>query len=79
MNAIHCYLLGSQDCIEDAEPFNTQGEALRSFRRTAEELAGYGQQHEASIHYAKTLDDLHEYPDLVLSLGKYGGLKMEKT
>lgn len=53
--------------------------AIGEYRAAMEELASYGQPIEASIHIAKDRDSIDEYPDLVLSPGPRGGVKIEST
>ena len=53
--------------------------AIGEYRATMEELARYGQPIEASIHIAKDRDSIDEYPNLVLSPGPRGGVKIEST
>lgn len=53
--------------------------AIGEYRATMEELARYGQPIEASIHVGRCWDEVHEYPDLVLSPGPRGGVKVETT
>lgn len=74
-----CYLREGSDYLEDATRFNTIADAKESFRRAAKDLDRYGQKHEATIHIADTMDEVVEYPDYVLSLGKRGGLVCERT
>ena len=74
-----CYLREGSDYLEDAVRYHTISDAKASFMTTAQELDRYGQKHEAAIHIADTLDEVVEYPDYVLSLGKRGGLVCERT
>ena len=74
-----CYLREGSDYLSEARKFNTIGNAKETFRRSAEELEGYGQKHEATIHVAESKDELAEYPDYVLSLGPNGGLVCERA
>jgi len=64
--------------VTDADGYDSKAAACRAFRFTAEELAEYGQQVEASLHIAKTAADVVEYPDYVLSLGPRGGLVCDR-
>jgi len=61
------------------EQFNSIGDAKASFLETARELDRYGQSITASLHIAKSEDEIQEYPDFVLSLTKRGNLKCEST
>ena len=54
-------------------------DAKEEFLRTARELDRFGQTVEASLHIAKSKDLINEYPDYVLSLGKFGGLRCERA
>lgn len=65
------------DYLDDAKPYATKQAAIEAYAETARELARYGQTTEASIHVAESFDDLQEYPDFALSLGKRGGVKIE--
>ena len=72
-----CFLREGSDYLEDARRMPSLAAAKEEFRLAAEELIGYGQPHEATIHIAKTKEELVEYPDFVLSLGPRGGLRCE--
>lgn len=74
-----CFLREGSDYLADANEYQTLEAAKRSFRVGAEELAKYGQTLEASIHIARSIDEVHEYPDYVLSLGPRGGLVCERA
>lgn len=73
------FLRIDNDYLEDSKAFNTKGGAVAFFRRTATELAQYGQECTASIHIAPRKNDVVEYPDFVLSLGVRGGVHIEKA
>jgi len=75
------FLLIGSDLITDladADAYDTKAAACRAYMRTAEELADYGQDIEASLHIAPSADAVAEYPDFVLSLGPRGGLICER-
>lgn len=73
------FLRIDNDYLEDAKAFNTKTGAVAYFRRTAQELAQYGQECSATIHIAPRPDDVAEYPDFVLSLGSRGGVHIERA
>jgi hypothetical protein len=73
------FLRIDNDYLKDSKAFNTKSGAVAFFRRTATELARYGQACTASIHIAPRMDDVVEYPDFVLSLGVRGGVRIENT
>lgn len=64
--------------VKDSDGYDSKAAACRAYMRTAEELADYGQDIEASLHIAKTADEVAEYPDFVLSLGPRGGLVCDR-
>lgn len=74
-----CFLRMGDDYLEDATRCHSIRDAIEEYREVAEELNGYEQKIEASIHIAKTMDEVAEYPDYVLSLGPRGGVKVETT
>lgn len=61
------------------EPFDTIGDAKRDFVDAATQLAGFGQTLRASLHIAKTVEAVSDYPDYVLSLGPRGALRCDRT
>ena len=67
------------DYLEDAKAFQTKTGAIAYFRRTAQELANYGQSCEATIHIAPRKSDVVEYPDFILALGSRGGVQVSKA
>lgn len=73
-----CFLRMANDYLEEAEKCSSIAGAVRAFEHTARELARYGQYTEAAIHIAKTLDEVVEYPDYVLSLGPRGGVRKQR-
>ena len=68
----------ANDYLEDAEKCSSIAGAVRAFEHAARELAGYGQEIEASIHIAKIRGEVVEYPDYVLSLGPRGGVRKQR-
>jgi hypothetical protein len=74
-----CYLRMGNDYLEDATRFRSIGAAADHFHWHAQQLARYDQRIEASIHIADNMDEVVEYPDLVLKLGPRGGLRKERT
>ena len=54
-------------------------EATEYYRAAAVELDKYGQKIEATVHLANCENEIHEYPDYVLSLNKLGGVTRERT
>ena len=73
-----CYLLYT-GLYNEFEVQASVKAAKADFLSTARELDRFGQSIEASLHIAKSKDLINEYPDYVLSLGKFGGLKCERT
>ena len=61
------FLRIGDDYLEDAKPHHTLAKAKAAYRDVAKELDRYGQSICATIHMARTLDDVAEYPDFVLS------------
>jgi hypothetical protein len=76
MKALY-FLRIDNDPLELARFYKSRAAALQVFRAIAEELAGYGQSCSATIHMAPSISELAEYPDMVLSLGPRGGLRVE--
>jgi len=72
------YLRIGSDYLEDAKRYASKSASVAAFLEVARELDRYGQRIEASLHYARTKAELVEYPDLILSLGPRGGLKIER-
>lgn len=68
------FLRIDNDSLDDARPFNTLRGAKFRFRTVASELAQYGQDCVATVHYARRRSELQEYPDYVLELGPRGGV-----
>ena len=62
-----CFLRIGDDCLEDATQHKSLAQAEAAYRKVAEELGRYGQAIEATIHIAKTIDEVVEYPDFVLT------------
>jgi hypothetical protein len=62
-----CFLRIGEDCLEEATQHKSLAQAESAYRKVAEELGQYGQSIEATIHIAKTLDEVAEYPDFVLT------------
>lgn len=73
-----CYLRMGSDYLEDAVKYPTKKAAVEAYRKTAEELARYGQKIEASLHYATCDEELAEYPDYLLELSPRGGVRVTK-
>ena len=78
MSARYFLRLGS-DYLEQARPYRTRAAAVAAYGYAARELAEYGQDLDASVHLAPTRAELVEYPDLVLSLGPRGGVRVERA
>ena len=72
-----CFLRYEADSLEDAEECKSITEAKREYRLTAKELYSYGQSISATIHVAKTIEEVAEYPDYVLSFD--GAVVCERT
>ena len=78
MSARYFLRMGSDD-LDQATRFRTRADAVAAYGYAARELAEYGQDLDASIHLAPTRAELVEYPDLVLSLGPRGGVRVERA
>ena len=79
MSPARYYLRIGADELELARPYRTRAAALAAFGHAARELAQYGQDLGASVHLAASRAELAEYPDLVLSLGPRGGVRVERA
>jgi len=73
------YLRIGSDDLDQARRYRTRADAVAAYGYAARELAEYGQDLGASIHLAPTRAELAEYPDLVLSLGPRGGIRVERA
>ena len=73
------FLRMGADYLEEARAFRSRAAAVDHYRDIAQELAGFGQEIEGSIHIAPDRDTLAEYPDCVLSLGPRGGVRVERA
>ena len=78
MSARYFLRMGSDD-LDQARRYRTRADAVAAYRYAARELAEYGQDLDASVHLAPTRAELVEYPDLVLSLGPRGGVRVERA
>lgn len=78
MSARYFLRLGSDD-LDQARRYRTRADAVAAYGYAARELAEYGQDLAASVHLAPTRAELVEYPDLVLSLGPRGGVRVERA
>ena len=78
MSARYFLRMGSDD-LDQARRYRTRADAVAAYGYAARELAEYGQDLDASIHLAPTRAELVEYPDLVLSLGPRGGIRVERA
>jgi hypothetical protein len=68
--ATKCFLrLGDEFVAYDSVP-----KAKAAFALAATELYSYGQNLEGSIH----IDKEKEYPDYLLNVGKFGGIRLER-
>ena len=79
MSPARYYLRMGDDDLDQARRYRTRADALSAFGYAARELARYGQDLSASVHLAASRDELAEYPDLVLSLGPRGGIRVERA
>lgn len=75
MSARYYLRLGS-DGLDQARRYRTRADAVDAYGAVARELARYGQGLDASVHLAPTRAELVEYPDLVLSLGSRGNVRV---
>ena len=78
MSARYFLRLGA-DALDQACPYRTRAAALAAYGYVARELAKYGQAIDASVHITPSRAALVEYPDLVLSLGPRGGVRVERA
>ena len=78
MSARYYLRLGSDD-LDQARRYLTRSDAVAAYAYAARELAEYGQALDASVHLAPSRAELAEYPDLVLSLGPRGGVRVERA
>jgi len=78
MSARYFLRMGSDD-LDQACRYRTRADAVAAYGDAARELADYGQAIDASVHIAPTRAELVEYPDLVLSLGPRGGVRVERA
>ena len=78
MSARYYLRLGADD-LDQARRYRTRAAAVAAYGYAARELAEYGQAIDASVHIAPSRADLVEYPDLVLSLGPRGGIRVERA
>ena len=73
-----CFLRIGAEYLEDAERYSSVARAVKVYRRYAHECMRYGNTPaDATIHIAETRDELHEYPDWMLSVGPRGGVRKE--
>lgn len=73
------FLRLGDDLLESARPYRTRAAAIAAYLDVARELARYGQGIDATVHLAPNRDATVEYPDLVLSLGPRGGVKVDRA
>ena len=78
MSALYFLRLGSDD-LDQARRYRTRADAVAAYGYDARDLAELGQELDASIHLAPSRAELSEYPDLVLSLGPRGGIRVERA
>lgn len=78
MSARYYLRLGSDD-LDQARRYRTRADAVAAYADAARELAEYGQDLGASVHLAPTRAELVEYPDLVLSLGPRGNVRVVRA
>ncbi len=74
-----CFLRYAHEYLEDSIPFNSISDAKFDFENTAKELDRYGQHIEASIHIAKDVESLNEYPEFVLTLTPRGAIRCDRA
>jgi len=78
MSARYYLRLGSDD-LDQARRYRTRADAVAAYGYAARELAEYGQDLDGSVHLAPSRAELVEYPDLVLSLGPRGGVRVVRA
>lgn len=75
-----CYLRLGSDKLARAKFYDTVFEACHEYGRDARQLARYGQQLDATLHFVDVRgDEPAEYPDRILTLTRGGNVKQEKT
>ncbi len=74
-----CFLRIGSDELERAKKYRSLKRAIAAYREVASDLARFGQEITATVHFADSRDTLTEYPDRLLSLGRGGGVKVELT
>lgn len=77
--APYAFLRMGSDYLSEAKRYKNKTQAINAYREAMEELARYGQEIEATIHYSVFRDRLDEYPDFVLSPGVRGGVRCVKA
>ena len=73
------YLRLGADTLDQARRYKSKAAAIAAYAETARELARYGQAIDASLHYARSRDALHEYPDVTLGLSPRGAVRCERA
>lgn len=71
------FLRIGNDFLEEASPFSSLRDAVQEYRAVAQELAGFDQRIEATVHIAPDRKSVAEYPDYVLALGPRGGVQLQ--
>lgn len=74
------YFLHHQgDTTPDPTPYRAKSHALAAYAAVAKGLYVYGQTHGATLHRARSVADVREYPDFVLALGPRGGVRCDQS
>lgn len=72
-----CFLVTGY--LSDAIEYPSIKEAKADYEYSARQLDNYGQKLEATIHIAKSIDEVSEYPDYCLSLSPRGALHCQRA
>ena len=74
-----CYLRFGNQYLEESERYASITKAVKDYRRYAQESMRHGCTLDAAtLHIAANHEELHEYPDWMLSVGPRGGLRKER-
>lgn len=76
---MNCYLRLGDDYLSAAKRFRSIAAARAHYLGIARSLVRHGQRIDATVHIAPSRDEVAEYPDLVLSIGPRGGLRVERA
>lgn len=75
---MRCFIRFDTDSLDNAEPCASLREACDTYADTARELDLYGQECKATVHFARTREELAEYPDRLLTLSARGAVQIAR-